>query len=188
MAMEVIQRDARPASSASQDPLSAEVRVQEARSSFDRTRLSAHQVKELSAFAVEVKRLSHALGPESASAKEVDEVLGSVLKMTMALADRERDVERVNEKVPVPIADLEAAVSSYVHEFRIVALPQVPDLYKRIVEAANRCSEESRAMLQGAKSRAQWSELVALVLFVLGSILAIGSQYFDKIEKARLRE
>jgi len=186
VAMEVIQRDARPAPPID-DPASARSRAQRASLAFDSARLSAYQVKALSAFALETKYLSQTLRRETTSASQVDEALGPILQLSAALAKLEATVEKVDRSNAQSVAEFEVAVDAYVRGFREEILPQVAALYQKIVRAANLVTKEADAALTLAKAKADWAQLVALVLYVLGSILAIGGQYFDKIEKARLR-
>jgi hypothetical protein len=100
------------------------------------------------------------------------------------LKKREKAVAEVVNNRSLAGSELWRVVNEYADYFRDVALPQVRPMNEKIVELANNVQQEADRRLKAAKSRAEQSAHFAIVLYVIGSVLALTGQTFDKLQKS----
>lgn len=100
--------------------------------------------------------------------------------------DADRAAEAVNATATPDLPALRTAVEKYDRLVRQKAIPEVRGFYEAIVEASNARHEEGRKELARSKHKAALAARTALVLYLVGSFLALGGQYLDKVYKKRI--
>ena len=182
LAMEVIQRgqSGMDASIFSSGRIS-NPELKQARKQFSLDRLSAHQVKELMDFAAEADALSRAVGNISETSKKIQQILRELDPIYQELTMRERSAENAINSPDQPPVAVMRAVQDYSDYYRLKALPEVPTLYQRVVDAANARQREAVEQLAEAKARADRSSDLAIWLYAIGSLLALTGQTVEKV-------
>lgn len=181
LAMEVIQRsEAGMGASIFSAGKTTNPVLNEARKQFSRDRLSAHQISELMDFTSEVNALSRAVGNETLTSQAIRQILRDVDPIYQKLRTLETGAEvAINDPDRSP-EEVMRAVEAYSNYFRLEALPKVPALYQRIVEASNARNREADSRLASAKLLAERSESFAIWIYAIGSILALTGQVVEK--------
>jgi hypothetical protein len=113
----------------------------------------------------------------------VDAIRREVENLYFPLLDLERAAENQLNNSRGKIDEPGSAIDQYITHVRSNAIPKIGALYQRIVDLSNKRQEEGCVELRRAKSKADLSNRVAFVLYLIGSVLALGGQYFDKIDK-----
>jgi hypothetical protein len=181
IAMEVIQRSEAGMNASifgagrTGDPL-----LNEARQQYSRDRLSAHQVKELMEFTAEAYSLSRAVGKSSPTSQTIQNILEEVEPVYRKLTEFDRNAARACNDQKLSAAEIMRTVKAYSDYYRSEALPQVPGFYQRIVDASNIRRKEASDHLDSAKSQAQRASRAAVILYILGSVLALSGQAIEK--------
>ena len=160
--------------------------VEELRRDFAHTRMSAHQIKELTDFSAQTLDFSSGLGTATTTSKRVKELYDDIYKMYEHVLDLERNVELHDATPGLNVSALREAIEAYDQHVRQVAIPQVPGFYEAIVETSNTRHDEGRRELSRSKRNAALAARIALVLYIAGSLLALGGQYLDKVHKKRV--
>jgi ABC-type transporter Mla subunit MlaD len=150
------------------------------RATFDKARLSAHQIKELMDFTAETNSFSRAVGSATPASDEIGRILTEVDHVYTPLRESERQVEDLLHDSRVSLDDAREAVKRYNDYVRNTAIPQVPSLYRRVVELSNRRRDEGDRELDTARQKAEFASSVSRILYVFGSVLALGGQFIDK--------
>ena len=147
---------------------------------YNRTWLSAHQIKELMDFTAQTSDFSNAVGTNTQTTHDIERIRGDVWELYSAVLQRERLAEAQRREEQPDLRTLRTAVDEYVRYVRRDAVPRVGSLYEAIVNASNKRREEGRAQLERARKNANRATRIALVLYVIGSIFALGGQYLDE--------
>ena len=101
--------------------------------------------------------------------------------MYQQLQDRDRTTEIARSSPTPSLVQLRPAVEEYIRLVREDAIPRVGGFYQAIVGASNARRDEGRKQLACAKRNAACATRAALILYIVGSILALGRQYLDKV-------
>jgi hypothetical protein len=149
-------------------------------------RLAAHQIRELMDFARQTLDFSNSVGTDSDTAQQVNDIHREIYEVYSQAQDRDRAAQRANSSPKPDISKVRPAVEDYVLFVREKAIPQVRGLYEAIVDASNKRRDEGRAQLNRSKRNAAWATRGALVLYIVGSLLALGGQYLDKVYKRKI--
>jgi hypothetical protein len=152
---------------------------------YDHTRLSAHQINELMDFANQTLEVSNGIGTSSETAQRIETIYHEIYEVYWRVHELDRVVQLANATPKPDISKLRPAVEQYDTVVRQIVNDRVPDLFRRIAEASNTRREEGRFHLADTKKNAERAARVGLILYILGSMLALGGQYVDKVQKPR---
>jgi hypothetical protein len=155
------------------------------RRSYSHARLSAHQINELMDFASQTLDFSGGVGTDTGTAKQIRDLHAQIYEVYRQVRDRDRAAEVANSSIRPDVEKLRPAIEEYIRFVREDAIPRVGGFYEAIVDASNLRREEGRAQLAHSKRSAAWATRGALVLYIVGSLLALGGQYLDKVYKKR---
>lgn len=180
LAMEVVQNKTSIDASSFMPGRMGNPDIDRAQTDFALTRLSAHQIKELMDFTVETHSFSKSVGNTTEASRQVEALLKEIDQLHSRVRDQEREVEKCWQPASQSFDNFQAAAHKYIAFVRNEAIPRVPSLYEKIVNASNLRHKEGRERLAKSKSRADRSSKAALALYLLGSILALSGQYLDK--------
>lgn len=185
LAMEIVQTKHSPDASRFRTGVTGDAEADRISTDFDLTRLAAHQINELMDFTAQASDYSVAVASHSPTADQLDASLKEVETIRAPISRMEQLVERLAPYRMERPDDYRAAVGTYVGYIRKNAIPAVGPLYERVVDLSNQRREEGRNELRAARARATVSGKIALVLYAIGTLMALGGQYLDKIYARR---
>jgi len=162
---------------------SIRVEVDALRRDYTHTRLSAHQIIELMDFTSQTLAFSAGVGTETATAKQIQNLHDDIYAMYREVQDRDRAVEAANSTPEPDVRQLRPVVTEYVSFVRHDAIPRVRGFYQAITNACNTRQNEGREQLARSQRNAARAARVALALYIVGSLLVLSGQYFDKVHK-----
>jgi hypothetical protein len=162
-----------------QDPQRAE--RSRLRRQFSLARLSARQIDELAAFSGQTLEYSNGVGGTSGTAQRIMRVNREIFAMYEQLRELDEAAERADRTPTAGLAELRSAVERYDRFVRDNAERTVPGFYQAIVSALNTRRDEGRQQLALARRRSGLATRTALLLYFVGSVLALGGQYLDKV-------
>lgn len=178
-AREAAERNLRSANDAEE----SELRV--LRRNYSLTQMSAHQIKELMDFAVQTIDYSSSVGTATDTSQKIETLKDEIYRVYAKARDLDRAVEIANGPSP-SLPSLLQALELYTAYVRNDAIPRVGKLYEGIVDLSNKRHEEGREELAQAKRNAGIAANAALALYLVGSSLALGGQYLDKVYKKKV--
>lgn len=155
--------------------------IQRIRNEYYQARRSAHQVRELMDFTAQTVDFSAGVGTNTKVANSINVIAGNISAMYEEVRKRDRAAEAQASLENPDINKLAPSVNEYVRYVRSEAIPSVRGFFGQITAASNQRREEGRSQLSRAKRNATWASRAALILYIAGSILALGGQYLDKV-------
>ena len=148
--------------------------------------MSAHQIDEMMDFASQALDYSSAVGTDTPTAQEIKALHEDIYRLYSRARDLNRAVESANSAPTPPIPPLRDAIEKYNAYVRSDAIPRVAGLFGAILKASNARHDEGRREMGESKRKAAWATRAVLVLYAVGSLLALGGQYLDKVYKKTL--
>ena len=153
---------------------------------YRNSRLSAHQIKELMDFASQTRDFSNGVASNTETAERVRTLSDEIYQIYRSVHELDLAAETAIGTPKPALAPLRIAVDGYAAAVSEAVNSKVPTLFQQIVAASNHRRDEGREQLARTKQYSEFAARIALVLYVVGSILALGGQYLDKIYKAKL--
>jgi hypothetical protein len=147
---------------------------------FNMDVLVAHQVNELMDFTVETNALSRSAGTSTRASDQIVQVLKEVDPIYQKLHELRKTAEQVIADPNSPLQEVKSTTEAYRTYLRSEAVPKVPGLYERIVDASNIRRREAEAELKSAKTKAERAAKFAIGVYVFGSLLALAGQAIEK--------
>lgn len=160
--------------------------IADLRRQYSHTRMAAHQIKEMMDFASQTLDYSSSVGTATPTSQKIKTLHEDIYRLYARARDLDRAVERTNATPTPSIPPLRKAIEEYIAYVRSDAIPRVASLYEAIVNASNDRHDEGRRELAQSKRNAARAARTALMLYVVGSLLALGGQYLDKVYKKTL--
>jgi predicted nucleic acid-binding Zn-ribbon protein len=186
LALETVQSKQSGQASGVASARTGDERLDSLRMQFDRARLSSSQINELMDHVLDARALARATGTESATVSElealvtrIDPLYTRARTLRKSAEDESNRIARGEQQFPAA----GSAMDGYVNFIRKDAMQQVQELFPRAVAASNAQRVESESILKQARERSELSSTVSLVLYVLGTVLVLGGQFFDKVDK-----
>lgn len=182
IAMEVVQEKSSTNATRFRSGITGEHDIDQIRREFDLTRLSAHQLKELADFAFKTLDLSNSFDDSSSLHSEIVELTMEIEALRDEVSSREEAAEDENNSNHQPNLEIaHPARDEYISYWRETAIKKVPIFYPQIVDLSNRRIEEAHTELRTAKLYSNWADRTVIILYVLGTLLAIGGQAASKL-------
>jgi hypothetical protein len=119
---------------------------------------------------------SKAIGTSSDSVASVDEVL---TPLEQGLAERQAAIDAQLQSTTADLDRLSVDIAGYATYFKRDVAPQLGPLFGLVANAKNVSYTEGQKRLESVKRRADRTTTIALALYALGSILALGGKFAE---------
>lgn len=170
----------------------ARARYKAASSEFDRTMLSAYQIRAINEFCAREATFSQTHSKQSPSSEIIAKAAIDASKLYSELSEKRKKCQdarmriyRLNRDVSDREYDEATAVLENFVEFtRKIAIPKVEPIYAMVVPAVNARRRELTEIEAQLKSYAQFFSKFSIILYIVGTLLAITGKIIDKSPKA----
>jgi hypothetical protein len=143
-------------------------------------RTLASQVRELLFQCQRQLIYSRAIG---ARTDAIADVARSVSVLQQALAQREQAIDAQLRSSTVNLDRLKADVTDYTDHFQRQVFPRLHPLFETVAKVSTATFEEGQKRLQSVKQSADRTSTIAVILYALGSILALGGKFVESSKR-----